>query len=95
MPFVNAVTRLPFERFRARVDEAISRSFAAPVISANWVGRTLEVRGPGCYAIGEYRVGRFSGSVDLFGPGVLMRAVVLAEMDRILLAGGCDRIDVF
>lgn len=89
---MSATSTLPFEMFKARLDYALKASSAAKALAIVWLGRRLEISGPGCHASGTFEGGHFQGLIELVGPALLMRAAIFSEMVRMLRAAGC--IDV-
>jgi hypothetical protein len=92
MTAMSATSPLPFEMFKARLDYALKDSSATNALAIVWLGRTLEISGPWCYASGTFERGHFHGLIELVGPAFLMREAIFSEMERMLRAAGC--IDV-
>lgn len=78
--------------FKARLDCALKASSAANALAIGWLGRTLEISGPGCHACGTFEGGHFHGLIELVGPALLMRPAILSEMERLLRAAGCINV---
>jgi hypothetical protein len=89
---ISATSPLPFEMFKARLDYALKASPAANALAIAWLGRTLEISGPGCHACGTFERGYFRGLIELVGPAWLMRPAIFSEMERMLRAAGCINV---
>lgn len=94
MASLSAKTSLPFEQFKAKLDQSMDRSFAAHALTRLWLGRTLEITGPGCRASATFEDGQFRGPIELVGAARLMRRRIYADMNRMLRDAGCVEIRV-
>jgi len=91
---VVARTTVSFEVFKQRLDESMTRSFAAHVVGKQWVAQTLTISAPFCRASGTYNAGQFSGPIEIVGPAIFLRPAIYADMRRMLRDAGCTDIRI-
>ena len=89
---ISGITSNAFERFKQLMDLSVARSLHASLLRTEWHGTGYRVTAPGVAAFGRFHDGEVRVKIMMSFPATLIRATILADIQRTLRECGCNNL---
>lgn len=89
---ITGVTAYTFEQFRESMNRSVALSAQLGLIKTEWHGTNYRASGPGVAAFGSYNDGKVRARIIISFPATLMRAMIVAEIERTMRDCGCRNL---